>query len=224
MKYLFIILLLIPVYASCDTEELKSPLSCGQRQYSINYGIVLGFNKTNLNHTFQDVSIKTNFGYDLGFQYKYFIGYSAYPNSSILTRIVCFSNGIEYIVNNSVKDLEDLKITENNKQLQLSSYYLFKIISSGKISIHTIIGPYFNYFLNNMNSNNNILFNNKSFNKFEIGASIGIGFDFEFKDFIIGLEYKYMYAFTDKYNYQNDYIKNNSHLINFIFTPKLFGF
>lgn len=220
MKYLFIILLLISEFARCDTEYQDTPLIICYDPITHAYGIVIGVNKSNINHTIDNLSTNSNFGFNFGIQYNYSIGDSPNPKKNILFRASYVSNSIDYNFKNLEKDINDLKITENNKYLQLSSIYKFKFINAGFYNLHLLLGPYFNYILDDINSKNITIFNNKSFNKLEIGASVGIGFDYEFNDFIIGIEYNYMYAFTNKYTYKDDYIKNKFHFINFIFLTK----
>jgi len=89
------------------------------------------------------------------------------------------------------------------------------------MGIYTSLGPYFNYSLDDISSKKSTIFNNKSFNKYEIGTTLGIGFDYYFYNYILGIEYNYNYAFTDKYNYSDNYIKNKSHFINLIFSPRI---
>lgn len=222
MKYKILILLFS--FSYLKAEEFPE-IACSNTYTNTVYepiGILTGVNKSNLKHNINNLSTNSNYGLNIGLQHYLMFGDIGRSYSGIKSRISYVSNSIKYNISNLMNDNDLLKLNENNKYIQISSMYnsYFLGISSLNLFCYFSIGPYVNYNIQDKDFANSTLFDSNSFNTFEVGGNIGVGIELKYDYFKIGIEYNYLYAFTDKYSYKNNNMKNKSHYINFIFTPK----
>ncbi len=182
-----------------------------------NIAIVVGGNFTQINNNIDYLEVESSLGYNLGVQYVWNLGEETKSRAGVDFRLSYISRSIEYEYNSPVDDVNILNFTEKNKVIQLATLYHFKFINTPKNSSHIITGPYYNY---NLNEEVNPFLNADSIPKLEIGISFGAGYEYNFKNYKLSIEYSYQIALLNKYHYEKKYLRNYSHFINFIFTQK----
>lgn len=210
MKYL----LLIFIFCFNNVKAVIIP-SKPAKDY---LGVIIGGNYAKYYSNIDYLEIQTNLGYNLGLQYEWNLGGESVSRSGVDFRILYQRKNIEYEDNHPLIDMSFNDLTEKNDIIQIATLYFFKFIKIDNYSLQIITGPYSNYFLN---EESYPFFNVDSLSKFELGFSIGTGFEYNFKNYKLGIEYSYQIAFSDKYQNDNEYLRNNTHLINLVFTPKI---
>lgn len=181
------------------------------------FGLVVGGNFTQFNNNIDYLEVESSLGYNLGVQYVWNLGEETKSRSGIDIRLSYISRSFDYEYNHPLADMAFANFTEKNSAIQLATLYFFKFINTPKNSFQIIAGPSNNY---NLNEEVNPFLNADSIPKLEIGMSIGAGYEYNFKNYKLGIEYSYQIALTTKYHDNNKHLRNNTHFINFIFTPK----
>lgn len=182
-----------------------------------NIAIVVGGNFTQINNNIDYLEVESSLGYNLGVQYVWNLGEETKSISGLDIRLSYISRSIDYEYNNPLADMAFTNFTEKNNVIQLATLYHFKFINTPKNSFQIIAGPYYNY---NLNDEVNPFLNSDSIPKLGIGISFGAGYEYNFKNYNLGIEYSYQLAITNKYHDNNKHLRNYTHFINFIFTPK----
>jgi hypothetical protein len=162
-----------------------------------NIAIVVGCNFTQINNNIDYLEVESSLGNNLGVQYVWNLGEETKSLAGVDFRLSYISRSIEYEYNHPLADMTFTNFNEKNKVIQFATLYHFKFINTPKNSFQIIAGPYYNY---NLNDEVNPFLNSDSIPKLEIGFSFGAGYEYNFKNYKLGIEYSYQLSLSNKYH------------------------
>lgn len=215
MKYIILLSIICINILSAKQEEINS----NDTPKFIYMGLSAGPTFSNLMTNIDNVDIEMGTSFSVGYHFFQYI--DELKIHSIVSKVNISSRKVLF----SVPDITDLNLSkkeysEINRFFDFSMAYKRKLLKFNKNSLYGIGGIYYSYLTETLGEDNNTYITTKDYKKHDFGLLAGIGYEMEFDSFLLGLEYSYMHGFINKLDNDNSYLKNQTHLINFVFTMK----
>lgn len=215
MKYIILLSIICINILNAKQEEIDSDDSTK----FIYMGLSAGPTFSNLMTNIDNVDIEMGTSFSVGYHFFQYI--DELKIHSIVSKVNISSRKVLF----SVPDITDLNLpkieySEINRFFDFSMAYKRKLLKFNKNSLYGIGGIYYSYLTETLGEDNNTYITTKDYKKHDFGLLAGIGYEMEFDSFLLGLEYSYMHGFINKLDNDNSYLKNQTHLINFVFTMK----
>lgn len=199
MKTLLSIIILLIFSKELYSNPAVIPV---RESHKVFLGIEGGTNYNILRTSGFPLEIKSNLGYNLGFNFIFFLDYSndigLSFNLNYLSRRHSYTNNIDNVSGD---------ISYNTLQSKLN--FIYKIIEFNHFSISALGGPVFGYLFDDKASNEsgNLLENDQSL---EMLLNLGLKIEIQIQGRFVGIEYNYQTGLTNM-NQNFNGITNNTH-------------
>lgn len=215
MKYIILLSIICINILNAKPEEIDS--NATPKYYYM--GLSAGPTFSNLRTNIDNIDIEMGTSYSLGYHLYQYLDKS--KKHSLVSKVNISSRKVIF----TVPDILDLTLpkkeySEINRSFDISMAYKRQLLKFNKNSFYGIGGLYYSYLIETLGEDNNTYITNKDYKKHDFGIFAGLGYEIEFDSFLLGLEYSYMHGFINKLDNDNSYLKNQTHLINFVFTMK----